>query len=139
MRDFQRAVDAHDQAVADRLGLHRTDLRALDVLDERGPVSVGELATAARITTGGGVTALVDRLVTRGLVERSTDPADGRRALVGLTPAARRSADRWYEPVRRRAAEAMSDFDAAQLQSVAEFLERAGVVHREAATDLWRS
>ena len=42
----QRAVDALDEAVADRLGVNRTDLRCLDVLMERESATPGQLATA---------------------------------------------------------------------------------------------
>lgn len=35
--------------------------------------------------TSGGMTLTIDRLITAGLVHKSKDPSDGRRAVVGLT------------------------------------------------------
>jgi DNA-binding MarR family transcriptional regulator len=50
---------------------------------ERAP---GELAAHTMVTTG-AMTKRVDRLVDAGLVERRVDAGDGRRRIVGLTPA----------------------------------------------------
>ena len=37
VRRSQTATDRFDQAVADALGLNRTDMRCLDVLEREGP------------------------------------------------------------------------------------------------------
>ena len=63
---FQRSTDAFDDAVADRLGLNRTDLRCLDWLFD-GPKSAGQLAAATGLSSA-ATTTLVDRLERRGLV-----------------------------------------------------------------------
>ncbi|HZQ99358.1 MAG TPA: MarR family transcriptional regulator [Chloroflexota bacterium] len=62
--------------------------RVLRILARTGePMTVGALR--AQLGVGGpSVSRMVDRLVNEGMVERRDDPADRRRALVELTPAA---------------------------------------------------
>src|SRR3979411_2911783 len=80
---FQRSTDAFDDAVAQRLGLNRSDLRCLDWLSD-GPKSAGQLAAATGLTSA-ATTTLVDRLERRGLVRRVRDAADRRKVLVEMT------------------------------------------------------
>jgi DNA-binding MarR family transcriptional regulator len=77
--------DRFDQAVADAIGLNRTDLRCVDVLVLEGPLTAGRLAEATGLTTGAMTTAL-DRLEQAGLVRRTRDTVDRRRVLVRATP-----------------------------------------------------
>jgi DNA-binding MarR family transcriptional regulator len=84
-RANQRATDVVDSVVCELLGINRTDARCLDVLDERGRMSAGELAAASRLTSG-AITAVVDRLERFGYVRRVADPADRRRVLIEPTP-----------------------------------------------------
>jgi DNA-binding MarR family transcriptional regulator len=53
-------------------------------LDREGPRSIGELASAERVRPQSMAQTVKD-LETNGLVVRSADPADARRALVRLT------------------------------------------------------
>lgn len=85
VRALYEAMHRFDGRVADALGIHRSDLRCLNAL-ERGGLTAGEIGARLGLTSG-SVTALVDRLVRAGLVERAPDPADRRRALVVLQPA----------------------------------------------------
>jgi len=50
-----------------------------------GTLAIGELGERRNLTPS-GVSRSVDRLAKIGLVERRTNPADGRSLLVGLTP-----------------------------------------------------
>lgn len=94
-RAQQVASDALDQAAADVLGLHRTDFRALDVLDQRGRLTAGELAAAMHLTSG-AVTSVVDRLEKGGWARRVRDPDDRRRVLVEASPKLRRLGEEFY-------------------------------------------
>jgi DNA-binding MarR family transcriptional regulator len=85
VRSLAATLDRFDDTAARLLGLHRTDLRALHLL-EHGSVSTGHLATSLRVSTG-TITALVDRLEREGFVRRAADPNDRRRVLVELEPA----------------------------------------------------
>jgi DNA-binding MarR family transcriptional regulator len=95
VRRSQNATDRFDQAVADALGLNRTDMRCLDVLQREGPVTAGRLAAMTGLTTG-AMTVALDRLERAGYARRVRDGADRRRVLVELTPRANRDASRFY-------------------------------------------
>jgi DNA-binding MarR family transcriptional regulator len=97
VRRSQNATDRFDQAVADALGLNRTDMRCLDVVDREGPVPAGRLAAATGLTTA-AITTVIDRLERAGYARRVRDPDDRRRVLVEVTPAARSAAGSFYEP-----------------------------------------
>ena len=96
-RDYQRVTDAVDEAVADRFGVNRTDLRCIDLLFD-GPLSAGRLAEQAGLSPA-ATTALTDRLEAKGYVRRVRDPADRRRVLVELTDLARVRAGQAYGPL----------------------------------------
>jgi hypothetical protein len=51
-RRYQRATDTIDQVACELLGINRTDARCLDVLDQRGRLSAGELAVEAGLSPG---------------------------------------------------------------------------------------
>lgn len=87
VRANQRATDVVDELVCQLLGVNRTDARCLDILDQHGSMSAGDLAEASRLTSG-AITAVIDRLERAGLARRVPDPSDRRRVLVELTPKA---------------------------------------------------
>ncbi len=63
-----------NQAMADHVGLHPTDMQCVALLDmEPGPVSTGDIARLTGLTSG-SATRLVDRLVKAGIVERPATP-----------------------------------------------------------------
>jgi DNA-binding MarR family transcriptional regulator len=74
------------QAVADRVGLHVTDLRCLNVLARSGPLAAGELGQQLGLGTTGAVTRMVDRLERAGYVRREVDPGDRRRVIIYPLP-----------------------------------------------------
>jgi DNA-binding MarR family transcriptional regulator len=81
-RRYLAAYVLFNQAVADRVGMHATDLQCLSLLTiEPGPVTTGQLAELTGLTSG-SASRLVDRLVKAGYVRRKRDAADRRRVLV---------------------------------------------------------
>lgn len=85
-RRYMAAYALFNQAVADRLGLHPTDLQCLNLLSlEAAPVTTGRVAELTGLTTG-SATRLVDRLERAGYVTRARDTADRRRVLVAAVP-----------------------------------------------------
>lgn len=97
-RAFQRAVDTMDEAAAENVGINRSDGRCLDVIQERGAVSAGELAEALGLSPG-AITALVDRLERDGLVRRLRDPNDRRKVMIELTDIANEAVYELYGPL----------------------------------------
>lgn len=100
--EFQTELNRLDRAAAVELDVGSAeDLQMLRLLDTLGPRRVGELATA-RAAGNATVSARIDRLERRGLVERERDPADRRAVVVRLTPEGRTRARRSRHDRRRR-------------------------------------
>lgn len=103
---LSRAHAAAARAIDDGLsrhGLNRAEFDVLATLRRSGPpyrLSAGELASSMLLSPA-ATTNRVDRLQAAGLVERLTDPADGRAVVVGLTRRGRALAE---EAVRAHAA-----------------------------------
>jgi DNA-binding MarR family transcriptional regulator len=95
VRRSQNATDRFDQAVADAIGINRTDMRCLDVISREGPVPAGRLADETGLTTG-AITTVLDRLERAGFARRVRDPDDRRRVLVELTPEAFEGSVNYY-------------------------------------------
>jgi DNA-binding MarR family transcriptional regulator len=109
VRANQRATDVVDELVSQLMGINRTDSRCMDILDQHGSMSAGDLAEASRLTTG-AITAVIDRLERAGYARRVPDPSDRRRVLVEITPKAYEAAmelmigplQELYEPLAAR-------------------------------------
>jgi DNA-binding MarR family transcriptional regulator len=117
-----------DDAVADYLGIHRTAFRCLDILDQEGPMTAGQLAERARLSPG-ATTALLDRLEQKGLARRTRDTHDRRRVLVEVTPELRKRAEQLYGPPEA-AGEPLAIYTDAQLEFLTAFL-RGSVAFQE--------
>ena len=72
---------AYEEAIADRLGLNVTDLRALELVVAEPGLTAGQIADRSALTTG-AVTGVLDRLERAGYVERRPDPADRRSVTI---------------------------------------------------------
>ncbi|WP_225824724.1 MarR family winged helix-turn-helix transcriptional regulator [Streptomyces naphthomycinicus] len=85
-RRYLAAYVLFNQAVADHLGLHPTDVQCLSLLTaEPEPLTVKQIAELTGLTTG-SATRLVDRLERGGYVTRTPDRQDRRRVLVAPVP-----------------------------------------------------
>ena len=83
MRRLSDGVNLYESAVAERLGMHPTDLHFLGLVELYGPTTAGHLAELGGLTTG-AVTGVLDRLERAGYVRREPDPEDRRRVVVRL-------------------------------------------------------
>lgn len=125
VRANQRATDVVDELMCQLLGVNRTDARCLDILDQHGSMSAGDLAEASRLSTG-AITAVIDRLDRAGLAHRVPDPSDRRRVLVELTPKAyARATELMVEPMRKLYLPMAERYSDEQLRLIIEFT-RAG-------------
>ncbi|MBN6051829.1 MarR family transcriptional regulator, partial [Nonomuraea sp. RK-328] len=85
-RRYMAAYVLFNQAVADHLGLHPTDVQGLSLLTAAPePLTVKQIAELTGLTTG-SATRLVDRLERGGYVVRTPDRQDRRRVLVAPIP-----------------------------------------------------
>ena len=97
LQQYQRSVQAFDDAVGRRLRVGPADMRCLDHLSE-GPKTAGELAAASGLRPA-ATTTLIDRLTERGFVRRVPAAQDRRRVLVELTDEGRRLVWSAYGPL----------------------------------------
>lgn len=67
-------------------GLSHGLLSALASVTKHGPIRLADLAQLEQVSAP-SITRMVAELETRGLVARTTDPADGRAALIEVTRA----------------------------------------------------
>jgi DNA-binding MarR family transcriptional regulator len=117
----QLGYDRFHDAVAAYLGVNRTDLRCLDLLDLRGRQTAGDLAAETGLSTG-AITAMLDRLERAGYVRRIRDEADRRRVLVEMTELARERALVVYEPFAAATGPIFERFSDAELVALSDFL-----------------
>lgn len=116
----QNAYDRFEDAAAAYVGVNRTAMRCMDVLDRVGMLTAGEIAVQTGLTSG-AVTAMLDRLERAGLVQRLPDPADRRRVLVRLTARAQQLAAEIYGPIAAELAR-FEKYSDAEVALIADFL-----------------
>jgi DNA-binding MarR family transcriptional regulator len=122
VRRQQAAYDRFHDAVAGYLKINRTDLRCLDLLDQRGRQTAGELSEATGLSTG-AVTVMLDRLERAGYARRVRDPGDRRRVMVEPTELARKYAAEIYAPLTAQAAPLYDRFTSQELDTIVTFLQ----------------
>ncbi len=128
LREYLNAVDLYDDAVAERMGVNRTDLRCVDTLERRGTMTAGALAEASGLTTG-AVTFLLDRLERAGVIRRVRDTEDRRRVLVELVPDAALHAYHLHKPMIADMRELARHFRMDELSTIRDFLCQARSVY----------
>ena len=133
LRDCGVAMNALGQRFAAAADVHPTDLHALELLSRctATPLTVGELAARLDMSSG-AVTAVVDRLVRAGNVERVPDPDDRRRIRLRMTAQAHQLAQDHFGAYAARLLEVLADVPPEDLDRIAAFLDAA----RTAADDV---
>jgi DNA-binding MarR family transcriptional regulator len=124
VRAYQTVNDNFDQAVADHVGMNRTDARCIDLIDQAGGMTAGELARAAGLTTG-AVTAVIDRLEAAGLALRVPDPNDRRRVRIETTEKLWEVTAPLIGPMVDDSMAILDDYSDEELERFTEFLRRA--------------
>jgi len=139
-RAHEAANDAFDQVACEKLGINRTDLRCLNIVDNQGPMTAGRLAELSGLTTA-AVTAVLDRLEKAGYARRTRDHADRRQVIVELTPLLAERAGNIWGPIGEEAHATLARMSVDEMQGVMEFF-RFGIdlnrrhVERVRALDL---
>jgi DNA-binding MarR family transcriptional regulator len=123
LRALSTEIDRLDQAAADRYGLNRTDMRALDIISAAGPLAPTDLARQLGFTTG-GVTTVLDRLEHAGYIRRNPDPTDRRRLVVQTTEAAHARGQEVFGDLVQAATDLLAAYTDDQLQVIHDFLNR---------------
>src|SRR5690348_12842543 len=109
------------RGVSDNRDMSLTAVAALGSLDRRGPQRITTMAAAEGVSQP-SMTQLVQRLEQRGLVIRTSDPSDGRVALVSLTDEGRAALAARRQRNARRIAELLADLPEGDVRALADAL-----------------
>lgn len=120
-RRYQNAQDLFDDIAVARLGINRTDGRCLDIVEQHGRMTAGELARESGLSSG-ALTTLLDRLERRGYVRRVRDTADRRRIFIELTDLARGRAWEIWGPIGEAVPALFEAYTDAELEMILRFL-----------------
>ncbi|HLH13670.1 MAG TPA: MarR family transcriptional regulator [Solirubrobacteraceae bacterium] len=114
--------------------LSHAQFELLIELHERGELSAGELAAAARLTPA-TVTQMLDHLAEQGDVERVRSQTDRRVVVSRLTAQGDARIEAKRAAWQRRWQQALADFDEHDLRTATSVLERLGAMVEESASE----
>jgi DNA-binding MarR family transcriptional regulator len=114
--------------------LSHAQFELLIELEERGELSAGELAAAARLTAA-TVTQMLDHLAAGGHVERTRSVTDRRVVVSRLTAGGRLKIEAKRKVWQRRWEEALEGLDYQELRAATRVLERLGDVFEDTPTE----
>jgi MarR family 2-MHQ and catechol resistance regulon transcriptional repressor len=120
------AVREHAERHIQSLGLCLSDFGVLEALLHKGPLPVNTIGGLIRLTSG-SITAAVDRLESKGLVERRNDPGDRRARVVHLTAAGRKLISSAFEDHEAAMERATSGLTASERGEAAALLKKLGL------------
>jgi DNA-binding MarR family transcriptional regulator len=109
------------RGVSDNRDLSLTAAATLGSLDRRGPQHITTMAAAEGVSQP-SMTQLMQRLEQRGLVARTSDPTDGRVALVSLTDAGKAALAERRQRNTRRVADLLAGLPEDDLHALASAL-----------------
>jgi DNA-binding MarR family transcriptional regulator len=134
---FGRLVEVHSsvgqqlgRALEQRCGISHSMFEVLLRIarSEDSQISMGALAQQVALTTG-GITRLVDRMISAGLVERVPCPSDRRVLFAALTPAGKTKLDEASAVHADNLRLAFADFSPQDLETFDELLDRLRHAH----------
>jgi DNA-binding MarR family transcriptional regulator len=111
--------------------------RALVLLNTRGPQNVGTLAAALDIHAS-TATRLCDRLLAKGLIERTTSPANRRNVTVALTHEGQRIVRAVATRRRRDIRRILDKLDGATQRKLVEAFDAFADAAGEEPDDAWK-
>jgi DNA-binding MarR family transcriptional regulator len=122
-REHSDATVLFHSHIAERMGLHPTDYKALGLLERLGPMSAGDLGRHAGLATA-SVTNLIDRLEGKGYARRIRDTDDRRRVLVEVVRDRLGAGAELFGSTRRSLARLYEGYSDRDLTVIADFLGR---------------
>lgn len=126
-------------SMAATAGLGATDEKLLEPVLRLDRPTAGDLARKTGLAPA-SVTRAVDRLVAKGLVQRSRDPDDARRVRVAAVPAlVQKLFSRQFTGLLSRLSELYVSLDDPQLATVVKVLERMARIQAEEAVRVGES
>lgn len=122
LRRILRATQDYSRSLAQASGLTPVQMRVLALIAGAGQVTPGSLAAQMRVAQA-TVSALIDRLQAKGLVQRARSEHDRRQTILTLTPAGHALADRAPDPLQEQFVarfESLLDWEQAMLVAALE-------------------
>ena len=119
---LNRQTHLHRLDTWEELGMTIPQLRTLVLLEQLGPMRMGSISTHLGRALS-ATTTVVDRLVEKGYVGRSSDPDDRRVVLCELTGAGRSTIDRFWRIGADQVDRIMQVLDREQVEAVVRGLE----------------
>jgi DNA-binding MarR family transcriptional regulator len=126
---YQDATQRYDEAVGEVHGLGPAERLCLSLL-HAGPQSASAIARQVRLTPA-AVTALIDRLESRGFVRRKADAGDRRKVLVEMAEAATAVVRDAYLPMQEAGVTLLEKYTEAELRLFARILADSLAVQEE--------
>ena len=127
IRGYQRDTDAFDEAVAERMGVNRTDLRCLDVLVERAgqgrQLTPKELAEASQLSPS--ATDRVGPPSRRRLYPADPRPGQPPAGPIASTPALIEAVTELFDPIIGEWAAQLDSFSDDELDTLIRFFTQA--------------
>lgn len=129
LREFMKVNEAFEKQLGSELRVNPTDLLAMELLVEHGPMKPTELAHRLGISTA-SMTTSIDRLTGLGHVERVPHPTDRRGVLVVPSPASAERAMSRLMPMIIDLERELDAFTEAEQDAIARYLERVVARYR---------
>ena len=123
VQEFAARVILFHEAVAQRLGLHATDVKAIRLLGQNA-MTASELAENAGLT-GAAITALVDRIEAAGYAVRERDANDRRKVIIRAVPAKVRVLDQLYASQGVAMSRLLSKYGATEFAAITDYFVNA--------------
>jgi DNA-binding MarR family transcriptional regulator len=133
---WQDATETFDEAVGRLHDLNSADRRCLSFVS-LGPQNASAIAKETALTPA-AVTALIDRLETRGLVQRRPDASDRRKVLVEATDKTRELIRGTYLPTAQAGAKLLASYSTEELTAIHRFLEEALALQQQMTGRLFK-
>ncbi|WP_158748467.1 MarR family winged helix-turn-helix transcriptional regulator [Acidobacterium sp. S8] len=121
-----RSVEAHAHRHISEFGLGLSDFGVLEVLMHKGPQTVKELGAKVMLTSG-SMTAALDRLERRDLIERTGDKGDRRVRVIKLTRAGAALIRESFEDHKQAMEEAVAGIGEEDRRVAIDLLRRIGL------------
>ena len=119
-RESEAAVDAFDEVASAKLGINRTDMRCLNIVEVQGRITAGRLAELSGLTTA-AVTSVLDRLEKAGYARRVRDERDRRQVFVETTPLLYERGAKIWGPIAEEGTAELGRMSLAELKTVMEY------------------
>ena len=119
-RAHEAANHAFDEVAREKLGINRTDLRCLNIIENQGPMNASRLAELSGLTTA-AVTSVLDRLENAGYARRVRGHEDRRQVMVEVTPLLAERATPIWGPLGDEARMMLSRMSVEEIESLMQF------------------